>query len=225
MLNCVRATHGLPADRGPSVPWVSLPGPTGVPTDTQAGWYQGQSANPLAAATAETDATAACVCMRVRVRSTLDMLSQTHSLDQMYADVDFDRFGLYCDAPHIFNCTRAQGFASRPATKEICDFGMTPVKSSSLVPTSTSNESFQIRSPTSVTLVPTSSALVPDSQFTVAIDRGEATTVLSELVVRIEQRKRFQRHLLSLRMFAVCLVCVLRATFVHARRSSQSRFS
>ena len=35
---------------GPSVPWVSLTGPTGVPTDTQAGWYQGQSANPLAAA-------------------------------------------------------------------------------------------------------------------------------------------------------------------------------
>ena len=39
-----------------------------MPTDTQAGWYQGQSANPLAAATAETDATAAtaataaCVC-------------------------------------------------------------------------------------------------------------------------------------------------------------------
>ena len=41
-------------------------------------------------------------------------------------DVDFDRFGLYCDAPHIFNCTRAEGsklrsvqiltFASRPAT-------------------------------------------------------------------------------------------------------------
>ena len=34
---------------GPSVPWVSLPGPTGVPTGTQAEWYQGQNANPLAA--------------------------------------------------------------------------------------------------------------------------------------------------------------------------------
>ena len=126
MLNCVRATHGLPADRGPSVPWVSLPGPTGVQTDTQAGWYQGQSANPLAAATAETDATAAtaaCVCMRVRVRSTLDMLSQTHSLDQMYADVDFDRFGLYCDAPHIFNCTRAEG--SKVKACPDCDFCVT----------------------------------------------------------------------------------------------------
>ena len=43
----------------------------------------------------------------------------------MYVDVDFDRFGLYCDAPHIFNCARAEGskvksvqivtFASRPA--------------------------------------------------------------------------------------------------------------
>ena len=61
--------------------------------------------------------------MRVRVRSTLDMLSQTHFLGQMYVDVGF---GLYCDAPHIFNCTRVEvsevksvqivTFASRPAT-------------------------------------------------------------------------------------------------------------
>ena len=84
--------------------------------------------------------------------------------------------------------------------RTICGFGMTPVTSSSLVPTSTSNEfhtrsdelrarsryavqrvshscrrasrSFQIRSPTSLTLVPTSFALVPDSQLTVAINRG-----------------------------------------------------
>ena len=35
---------------GPSAPWVSLPGPTGVPSGTQAGWYRGHSANPLAAA-------------------------------------------------------------------------------------------------------------------------------------------------------------------------------
>ena len=43
--------HPRPSRRsGPSVPWVSLPGPTGVPTDTQAEWNQGQSANPLAAA-------------------------------------------------------------------------------------------------------------------------------------------------------------------------------
>ena len=46
-----------------------------MPTDTQAGWYQGQSANPLAAATAETDATAACVC--ACDQHTLDKLSQT----------------------------------------------------------------------------------------------------------------------------------------------------
>ena len=32
---------------GPSVPWVSLPGPTGVPSDAQAGWHREQSANPL----------------------------------------------------------------------------------------------------------------------------------------------------------------------------------
>ena len=127
MLNCVRATHGLLANRAPVYRGVSLPGPTGVPTDTQAEWYQGQSANPLAAATAETDATAAtaaCVC--ACDQHTLDKLSQSHLLGQMYVDVDFDRFGLYCDAPHIFNCTRAGvqrlrsvqivTFASRPAT-------------------------------------------------------------------------------------------------------------
>ena len=32
---------------GPSVPWVSLPGPTGVPSNAQAGWHREQSANPL----------------------------------------------------------------------------------------------------------------------------------------------------------------------------------
>ena len=29
-----------------NVLWVSLPGPTGVPSDAQAGWRRGQSANP-----------------------------------------------------------------------------------------------------------------------------------------------------------------------------------
>ena len=43
-----------------------------MPTDTQAEWYQVQSANRLAAVPAETFATAACV----RVRSTLKMISQ-----------------------------------------------------------------------------------------------------------------------------------------------------
>ena len=81
---------------------------------------------------------------------------------------------------------------------------MTPVTSSSLVPTPTGNES----------LVPTSSALVPDTQLTVAINRGQATTVLSEHHNK-EQRKRTQQR--SATMFAVLLLCVLRATFVHAR--------
>ena len=29
------------------VPWVSLPGPTSVPSDAQAGWLREQSANPV----------------------------------------------------------------------------------------------------------------------------------------------------------------------------------
>ena len=126
--------------------------------------------------------------------------------------------------------------------RTICGFGMTPETSSSLVPTSSSNEShtrsdehparsryavqqvshsfrrpsrsFQIRSPTSLTLVSTSFALVPNSQRTVAINTGQATTVLSEHHNK-EQRKRTQRR--SATMFAVFLLCVLRATFVHAR--------
>ena len=32
--------------RGTGVPWVSLPGPTSVPSDAQAGWHREQSANP-----------------------------------------------------------------------------------------------------------------------------------------------------------------------------------
>ena len=35
---------------GPSVPWVSLPGPTGVHPDAQAGWHREQSANPCGCA-------------------------------------------------------------------------------------------------------------------------------------------------------------------------------
>ena len=38
-------------------------------------------------------------------------------------DVDFDRFGLYCDAPHIFNCNRAEG--SKVKVCPECDFFVT----------------------------------------------------------------------------------------------------
>ena len=53
----------------------------------------------------------------------------------------------------------------------------------------------------------TSFALVPDSQVTIAIDRGQATTVLSEDHNK-DQKKRTQRR--SATMFAVFLLCVLR---------------
>ena len=32
---------------GTGVPWVSLLGPTSVPSDAQAGWHREQSANPV----------------------------------------------------------------------------------------------------------------------------------------------------------------------------------
>ena len=43
---CGRSTHGLPSHRAPSVPLVSLPGPTGC-SDAQAGWHRRQNANPF----------------------------------------------------------------------------------------------------------------------------------------------------------------------------------
>ena len=44
VLNC-DSGHPRPSRcPGPSVPWVSLP--SGVPSDAQAGWHRGQSANP-----------------------------------------------------------------------------------------------------------------------------------------------------------------------------------
>ena len=43
----VRLGHPRPPHFvGTGVPWVSLPGPTSVPFDAQAGWHRGQSANP-----------------------------------------------------------------------------------------------------------------------------------------------------------------------------------
>ena len=119
-------------------------------------------------------------------------------------------------------------FASRPAIKE----NLRPRNDSSNEFLARSNvdqqrvshsfcrapRSFQTRSPTSLTLVPTSSALVPNSpptsltlvstsssrsfqirKLTVAIDRGHATTVLSEHHNK-EQRKRTQ----WLRVSALC---------------------
>ena len=126
-------------------------------------------------------------------------------------------------------------FASRPATKD--NLRLRNDSSNEFLTRSNVNQqrvsrsfqrappSFQIRSPTSLTLVPTSSTLVPnspptsltlvstsfalapDSQLTVAINRGQATTVLSEHHNK-EQRKRTQRR--SATMFAVFLLCVLR---------------
>ena len=129
-------------------------------------------------------------------------------------------------------------FASRPATKE--NLRLRNDSSNEFLTRSNANQqrvshsfrrgprSFQIRSPTSLTLVPTSFALVPnspptsltlvltsfalvpDSQLTVAINRGQATTVLSEHYNK-EQRKRTQRR--SASMFVVFLLCVLRARY------------
>ena len=56
---------------------------------------------------------------------------------------------------------------------------------------------------------------IPDSQPTVAITRGQATTVLSEHHNKEHARHKTQQR--SATMFAVYLLCVLRATFVHAR--------
>ena len=44
----VRSSHPRPSHCvGTGVPWVSLPGPTSVPSGAQAGWHRGQSANTV----------------------------------------------------------------------------------------------------------------------------------------------------------------------------------
>ena len=48
MCSCVRSSHLRPSHRvGTGVPWVSMPGPTSVPSDARAGWHRGQSANSV----------------------------------------------------------------------------------------------------------------------------------------------------------------------------------
>ena len=101
---------------------------------------------------------------------------------------------------------------------------MTPVTSSSLVPTSTSNEShtrsveLHARSRDVVQRVSHSCRRASRS-FQIRNSRSRSTEdkrppLLSEHHSK-DQRKRTQRR--SATMFAVFLLCVLRATFVHAR--------
>ena len=46
--SCVRSSHPRPSHCvGAGVPWVSMPGPTSVPSVAQAGWHRGQSANSV----------------------------------------------------------------------------------------------------------------------------------------------------------------------------------
>ena len=48
MSSCARSSHPRPSHGvGTGVPWVSMPGPTSVPSDAQAGWHRGQSANSV----------------------------------------------------------------------------------------------------------------------------------------------------------------------------------
>ena len=48
LCSCVRPSHPRPSHAvGTGVPWVSMPGPTSVPSDAQAGWHRGQSANSV----------------------------------------------------------------------------------------------------------------------------------------------------------------------------------
>ena len=87
----------------------------------------------------------------------------------------------------------------------ICDFGMTPVTSSSLVPTSTSNESH--------TRV---NELRARSRF--ATHGRDQQRTGNHRAQRVPQQGAEEKNSTALRYhFAVFLLCVLRATFVHAR--------
>ena len=63
LLNCERATQGFPADRAPVYRGCPDRDPLGCPL-IPGRMVPGKSANPLAAATAENNSTAACVCAR-----------------------------------------------------------------------------------------------------------------------------------------------------------------
>ena len=123
VLNCERATHGLPADRAPVYRGCPDRDPLGCPLIPRQDGIRDKAPTLWLLKLLRLLQLLHACCMRVRVRSTLDMLSQTHPLGQMYVDVDFDRFGLYCDAPHIFNCTRAEG--SKVKVCPDCDFFVT----------------------------------------------------------------------------------------------------
>ena len=98
VLNYVRTTHGLPADRAPVYRGCPDRDPLGCPLIPRQDGIR-DKAPTLWLLLQLLRLLHACA----RDQHTLDKLSQTHPLGQMYVDVDFDRFGLFCDAPHISN--------------------------------------------------------------------------------------------------------------------------
>ena len=74
---------------GPSVLWVSLPGPTGVPSDAQAGWHRGQRDNPCllhCCCTAEPVLTRASKHTRQIAHHTFDQAQQCSFIVGSYQD-------------------------------------------------------------------------------------------------------------------------------------------
>ena len=121
VLNCERITHGFPADQASVYRGCPDRDPLGCPLiPRQNGIMDKAPTLWLLQLLKLIQLLHACA----RDQHTfLDKLSQTHPFGQMYVDVDFDRFGLYCDAPHIFNCTRVEG--SKVKVCPDCDFCVT----------------------------------------------------------------------------------------------------
>ena len=134
-----------------------------------------------------------------------------HTPRSYVRDEDFDRFGLYCDAPHIFNCTRAEG--SKVKVCPDCDFCVTTRNQLVVHEWLVLNHSAAVHVLTSRTFYTYHTIL--NCQL-----HGDPNSLFHDLVVRIELNVPTLLHLLSCANNASGIAVAL-----VKRRSSQSRFS
>ena len=180
-----------------------------MPTDTQAGWYQGHSANPLAAAaTAETAATAACV----RVRSTFIGHAFTNTpLGHMYVTrISTD---LACTVTHRTSSIVPELRVQKLRSVQIVTFCVTTRNQLVVHEWLVLNHSAAVHVLTSRTFYTYHTIL--NCQL-----HGDPNSLFHDLVVRIELNVPTLLHLLSCANNASGIAVAL-----VKRRYSQSRFS
>ena len=87
--------------RGTGVPWVSLPGPTSVPSDAQAGGHREQSANPVPAVSASPVVSPALANVFVRLSKQIVMLEFCDMQEYLHA---CSTIALPCELIVVFDC-------------------------------------------------------------------------------------------------------------------------